>query len=366
MQVASLDDPGGLQTGLKGVGIPTFALGATRRGDYPVTITRLARWLRRNRIDVLHAHLFEASVVGLLAASAARVPLRVFTGHHSHEVPLHQRHALLALDRFMARCLADVIVAPSSEMRDTFVNVYGCPPEHVEVIEHGVDLRRFDPQRADRDATRSELGLTNKLVFGAISKHFWVKNLPALVRAFASVAEARPEAHLVILGLGDSASLSRLVQQLGLSTRVSILARRTDVPQMLSAFDVFIHPALAESFGFAVVEAMAMEKPVLATKVGIARDVIEDGVSGIEIFGTEADALREAMNRAIMWRDRWPTLGAEARRRALRFTPERWVESHERLYENRLGEHVTDARRSRPGTLRASGSPQARRRSRGQ
>src|SRR5438067_4067775 len=103
MQVASLRASGGLQRGLEEIGIPTFALAAERRVQYPSAVSQLAWWLRRNRIDVLHAHLFEASIVGLLAATAVRVPLGVFTGHHSHEVPLHHRRALLEVDRFVAR-----------------------------------------------------------------------------------------------------------------------------------------------------------------------------------------------------------------------------------------------------------------------
>jgi glycosyltransferase involved in cell wall biosynthesis len=336
MQVASLAAAGGLQEGLEEISIPTFALGVKRRAEYPQAVMELAWWLRRNRIDVLHAHLFEASIVGLLAARAANVRLGVFTGHHSHEVPLHGRRALLEVDRFVARQLANVIVAPSREMRDTFVDVYGANPDNVVVIEHGLDLTRFDPAQADREAVRTELGLTNKLVLGAISKHFWVKNLNALVRAFASIAAAREDAHLVVLGVGDSSSLAALVGELGVADRVSILGRRHDVPNVLAALDIFVHPALAESFGFAIIEAMAMERPVVATPVGIARDVIEDGVSGITITGTDPDSVRDAIIRAIAARERWPELGIEARRRVLGFTPERWVQGHERLYEERL------------------------------
>ena len=94
-----------------------------------------------------------------------------------------------------------------------------------------------------------------------------------------------------------------------------MLAPRNDVPDVLAAFDLFIHPALAESFGFAVVEAMAMERPVVATSVGIARDVIEDGVSGFTISGTDPDSIRAAIATALAQRDRWPQLGAEARKR---------------------------------------------------
>jgi glycosyltransferase involved in cell wall biosynthesis len=114
---------------------------------------------------------------------------------------------------------------------------------------------------------------------------------------------------------------------------VSVLAPRDDVPNVLAACDLFIHPALAESFGFAVVEAMAMRLPVVATPVGIAREVIEDGVSGFTISGTDPDSIYMAITAALASRDRWPDLGMEARRRALRFTPERWVSDHERLYE---------------------------------
>jgi glycosyltransferase involved in cell wall biosynthesis len=229
-------------------------------------------------------------------------------------------------------------------MGATFVNVYGCDPRTVEVIEHGLDCARFDPASADPQALRAELGLDGKLVLGAISKHFWVKNLESLVRAFATLAAGRTDVHLIVLGIGDSSKLAGLVKRLGLEKRVSVLAPRDDIPNVLAACDLFVHPALAESFGFAVVEAMAMRLPVVATPVGIARDVIEDGVSGFRIAGTEPDSIYKAISAALASRDRWPDLGTEARERALRFTPERWVSSHEWLYEECLrssGSHLS-------------------------
>jgi glycosyltransferase involved in cell wall biosynthesis len=337
MQVGSLDHAGGLQERLREARIPTFALGVESRWAYPLAVLWLAARLRRERIDVVHTHLFEASLVGLAAARLAGTKLAIFTGHHSHEVPLHQRRLLFEVDRFAARWLADVVISPSKEMRDTFVSRYGCRPDRVEVIEHGIDLSRFNPDAIDGADVRAELGLNGKLVFGAISKHFWVKNLDALVHAFSVVAERTANAHLVVVGIGDRGPLTTLVDTLGLSDRVSVLAPRPNIEDVLAAFDVFVHPALAESFGLAVVEAMAMRLPVVATPVGIAGDVIEDGVSGVRIAGTDVDSLVEAMDRAVEWRDRWPELGAEARRRALTFTPERWVNAHERLYERRLG-----------------------------
>jgi glycosyltransferase involved in cell wall biosynthesis len=336
MRVGALDAADGLQEGLTEFAISTFALGTTSRRSYPLATLRLARRLRRQKADVVHTHLFEASLVGLLAAKLARSRLAIFTGHHSHEVPLHQRRLLFEVDRFAARWLADVVIAPSEEMRDTFINVYGCRPDKVELIEHGVDLTGLDPDATDTNL-RSELGLDGKLVFGAISKHFWIKNLDALVEAFAVIRERNPDAHLVILGRGESSSVSATVDRLGLGDHVTILAPRLDVPRVLATFDVFVHAALAESFGLAIVEAMAMRRPVVATPVGIAGDIIEDGVSGFRVDGTDPAALVDAMGRALEARDRWAEIGAEARRRALTFTPERWVRAHENLYERRLG-----------------------------
>ena len=337
MEVGTLDRAGGLQERVREVGIPAFALDCEARRRWPLATLQLARRLRRERIDVLHTHLLEASLVGLFAAKLARTKLAIFTGHHSHEVPLHDKRVLFEVDRFAARRLADVVIAPSGEMRDTFVDLYGCRRDRVELIEHGIDLSGFDPDAASGAGLRAELGLDGKVVFGAISKHFWVKNLDALVRAFGAIAGRSPEAHLVVLGIGDREPLTELARSVGLADRVSVIAPRRDVPDTLAAFDVFVHPALAESFGLAVVEAMAMRRPVVATPVGIAGDVIEDGVSGVRVGGSDVDSLVEAMTRALEWRDRWTEMGEEARRRALTFTPERWVHAHERLYERRLG-----------------------------
>lgn len=336
MRVGSLSGAGGLQVGLGGMSIPTFALNAERRAQYPRALTQLAWLLRRQRIDVLHAHLFEASIVGLLAARLANVKLRVFTGHHSHEVPLYDWQLLFEVDRFVASRLANVVVAPSRQMADTFIDVYRCKASDVVVIEHGLDLDRFDPGKADARRVRRELGVEDKLVLGAISKPHWVKNIDALVRAFRDIARQRHDAHLVVLGVGNPPELRSTVQRLELEGCVTLLDRRDDVPDVLAAFDVFVHPAIAESFGFAIIEAMAMARPVVTTAVGVAPDVIEDGVSGIEIRGTDPESIRKAVGRALALRESWADLGAEARRRASRFTPERWVRAYEDLYASRL------------------------------
>lgn len=336
IHVGSLEPTGRLQDGLAKHGIPTLSLSATSRRDYPRAIVQLVRWLRRHEIDVVQLHLLEASFVGAVAARLARTRLVVFSGHHSHEVPLHHRRSLLQADRILARWLCDRVIAPSEQMKRTFIEVHGCRPERVQVIHHGLDLEQFDPERADGRRFRAEQGLDGQLVIGAVSRYFWVKNLEALLRAFAQL-EGEP--HLVIVGAaGDQTSLRALATQLGVADHVRILGLRRDMAHVLAACDVFVHPALAESFGFVILEAMAMARPVVATRVGIAEEAITDGVTGVLAEGNDPDAIRQAIDRMLTMRDRWPEMGVRARSRARDFTPDKWVRNHELSFEAWLAE----------------------------
>jgi glycosyltransferase involved in cell wall biosynthesis len=336
MHVATLEPPGRLHTGMAEHGIPTLSLESTRRSEYPRAAIRLARWLRGNRIDVLQLHLFEASIVGTMAAKLARTPVVVYSGHHSHEVPLHNRRALLEVDRAAAR-LADRVVAPSPQMRRTFIDVHRCTPDRVEFIPHGSDLARFDPGEHDGHAFRAEQGLEGKFVIGAVSRFYWVKNLPALITAFAQLAAGDPSYELVLVGgSGDTTELLAAARANGVDDRVRILTGRTDMPDVLAAFDMFVHPALAESFGYVIIEAMAMQLPVVSTRVGIAEEVITDGLSGVLIDGSDPESVRTAVERMLDLRGRWPEIGSEARQRALQFTPDKWVARHELGYEEWL------------------------------
>jgi glycosyltransferase involved in cell wall biosynthesis len=334
LTIGSLDREGPLQEGLREVGIPTFAIGADRRASYPKAVARIARLLRHERADVLQAHLFEACVVGLTSGRLARVPVNIFTAHHSHEIPLHDRRLLTLTDRLAAGPLSDAVIAPSTSMRDTLVRVHQVRPEKIVVIPPlGLDLTVFNPDRVSGDAFRARHDIDSKVVFGAVSRYFWVKNLGGLVRGFSKVIRDESEAKLVIVGPGDRAELQRLVDELGLTDDVLLLGPVKDVAGAYAALDVLVHPALAESFGQVIVEAMAMGKPVVSTSVGIAEEIIEDGVSGFAAQSPEPSALAEAMTAALRRRADWAAIGREARNRAMAFTAERWVAAHMDAYE---------------------------------
>jgi glycosyltransferase involved in cell wall biosynthesis len=322
------------------LGLRASSLGADRRRDYPRAIPALARRLRRERIDVVHTHLLDGSAVGLTAARIARTPVAIFTGHHSHEIPMHDRRSLTMLDRVCARWLSDATIAPSEQMRATLLAVHGVPPRKVVTIHHGFELDRFDPARVDRDSVRAELGLEDRLVIGSIGRFYWIKNQEAVLRAFAAVAPGVPDATLVMAGAGDSTAVKELSRELGIDGRLLIVPFRSDVPELLAAFDLFVHPALAESFGQVIVEAMAMSRPVVSTPVGIAPEVIDEGKTGFLASGASVEAISEALRTAFRARERWPEIGRSASARAREFPAAAMVRRYEELYTSLLEERA--------------------------
>lgn len=330
LRLASLGPAGALQEDGQRMGFRVLSFGASSRMQYPRTCVAVARYLRRERIDVIQAHLLDACVVGLAAARLARTPVKIFTAHHSHEVPLHSRQGLSVVDRLAAGRLADAVIAPSEQMKQTLVSHHRLPAGRVHVIHHGFDLEGLDPERVEGHAVSRELGLESKIVLTSIGRLYWIKNQENLVRAFAALD--LPETVLLLAGEGDRAALTELVRSLGLGERVRLLGNRPDVPELLAATDLYLHPAKAESFAMVILEAMAMGTPVVSTPVGIAPLVVEDGVTGFLATDSDPTALGDALQRALEQRERWPELGKEARARANGFPAKRMVRDHEALY----------------------------------
>jgi glycosyltransferase involved in cell wall biosynthesis len=332
LTVGCVGRSGALQEDMSALGVASFALGARSRAGFPGAVVKLAAILRRRRPQVVQTHLVDGTLVGLAAARLARTPVAVMTAHHSHELP-YQGPRLRLAERVCVGPLSDHIIAPSGSVAETLVGYAHASAAKIEVVHHGFDMTRLDPSRVDGARVRGELGLENALVFGAVGRLYWLKNQSALVEAFPAVVAAAPDAQLVIVGGGDAAPLVALASRLGISENVSVLSVRNDVPELLAAFDVFVHPAIAESFGMVIVEAMAMERPVVSTRVGIAPDVIESGVNGLLSAGSDRAMLERAMLEMLEIRPRWLDMGTAARGSVVGWTAERMAARYEELYE---------------------------------
>ena len=335
LTVGCLGPAGALQEEMASLGVSTFALGAADRSGYPRAAVGLARLLRRRRAQVLQTHLVDGSLVGLTAGRLARTPVTVMTAHHSHELPFHGRR-LLWPETLCAVALSHHIIAPSREVAQTLVRCTHVREDKIEIVHHGFDLARLDPTIVNGERVRRELGLDGAIVFGAIGRIYRLKNYLALIEAFAAALGPLPEARLVIAGPGDAGPLAARARSLGIGDRVVLTGPRDDVPELLAAFDAFVHPALAESFGMVIVEAMAMGLPVLSTPVGIAGEVIEPHRTGLLSAGSDAAALGRGLSELLELRTSWPQMGASARERVRGFTAQRMAGRYQQLYREWL------------------------------
>ncbi|MCG6922684.1 MAG: glycosyltransferase family 4 protein [Acidobacteria bacterium] len=196
---------------------------------------------------------------------------------------------------------AEAFVAMSRRIRDEIVGA-GVAPERVALIPHGVDTERFRPAVAgEREALRRALGLPGGLLAVFTGRLLRGKGLETLLVAFADVASARPDLHLVLVGSGEGQALSveedlkAEVRERGLGDRVTFTGRVDAVEGHLRAADLFVFPSVFEGLGISLVEAAACGLPAVASRTGGIVDVIEEGRSGVLVTPGEGDALARAL-----------------------------------------------------------------------
>lgn len=338
----TLSPAGVMHRELEARGVRCFALGCTRRRQFPLAALRLARIIRREKINIIHGHLFEANLVGMLASRLAMTSRGVFTGQHSHECALqrevNRKRYPLWLDSVSSRWLSHRAVAHSDKVWDVLVRREKVPPGKVVLIPNGFDLARFRPSHAARQRIRAELGLRPEdVVVASVGRLYWVKNHKMLIEVFANLAGRWPALRLVIAGEGnEEEALRRQVSERSLEGRVILTGNRPDIPDFLSAVDVYAHPSHAEAFCLAIAEAVAMGRPVVTTDVGGAADVVEDGVNGYVVPPGDAARFQEALTRLLQSPDGWRAMGDAGRRRIESYAIERVIRKYESLYESLL------------------------------
>jgi glycosyltransferase involved in cell wall biosynthesis len=333
--IGSIHPSGPLQARLTQMETPTFSLQTRGRKQYPQAIQRLAQLLRQKQA-VLHAHCFDPTLVGLLAARLARVPF-VFTRHHSdHNLRLNKRWHV-RVDGWCARH-ADRVIAVSEATRQVMQEAEGVPASRIEVVYNGMEPLAA-PAPARVEAVRSELGLAGERVCLMVARLHEEKGHRFLFEAIPAIqAAAGP---ITFLLAGDGPHREELVAQVarrGLQDGVRFLGRRSDVAELYSLADVVVLPSLAESFGFALLEAMSLGRPVVAAATGGMCEIVTDGENGRLVPQANSAALGEAVIRVLgdaAWAGR---LGAAGEVRARDFTFDAMIRGYERVYDGLPGQ----------------------------
>ncbi len=338
--IAVCPDPGQLPERLAEKGIRAEIIPFRKTYDLAAA-GRLARFIRRERIEVLHSHSMLTNILSRTAGRLARVPVSVSTEHLTMELARGGRGKSRAarlkaayyrrLDNFTSRW-NDTVIAVSGAVRDDLLE-QGMDPERVKVIENGIEIPPLNPAAGLQVREELEIG-EDVPVIGTVGRLSPQKDYPTLLRAAAEVSAACPEALFLILGEGDlRTDLENLAAELGIGERVKFLGYRNNVMEIVAAFDIFALSSLWEGLPLAVLEAMALARPVAATAVPGTVEALVEGETGYAVPLGGHSALAERIITLIRKPELARRMGEAGRRRAEdRFSRERMVDDHEALY----------------------------------
>jgi N-acetyl-alpha-D-glucosaminyl L-malate synthase BshA len=295
--VLCLDQVGAIGERLRGEGVPVVAFGRQPGLDLGVA-KRMAVEVRERQLEILHAHqytpFFYAALARVIAPGRVHV---MFTEHGRHYPDIVSWKRRLA-NRLVFTRLADEIHGVCQFSADSLARVDGFRPP-IDVIHNGIDLSRYSTMSKEQARQQLNLPLERRYVT-CIARFHPVKDHAMLLRAFARVAAAIPEANLLLAGDGPlRGALTAQAADLRIADRVRFLGVRDDVPQLLCASDVFTLTSISEAASLTLLEAMACRLPVVVTAVGGNPEIVEHNRHGYLVPRGDDAAAADAIVRLL-------------------------------------------------------------------
>ncbi len=342
--VTLADDGCDFVADLRANGWEAWGLSLIGRKNLPKAYREIKKIFVERKPDIVHVHLFEPSLIGLRAAKKLGIKT-VLTRHHSdalHKLPFSlKRKFYLSLENYISRN-SDHIIAPSRTVREYLVEHEGVPPEKVSIIPYGQTTERFDAVTPEKiESVRKELGMGEGLNLVNVSRLYHRKGHKDLLAAFAKLRyEDGIDATLYLVGDGDvpfETEVRELAKSLGIADSVKFLLWRDDALAVVAAADIVVHPSLEDALSSAVIEALMLEKPIVATDISGVRDSLDDGKYGKIVPPSDPDALRLAVLEVINSLNSARRTASEGRKFLLDYMDARRVgKEHESLYYNLL------------------------------
>jgi glycosyltransferase involved in cell wall biosynthesis len=307
---------------LRSRGVPLDAIPLRADVD-PIAFSRLVAYLVRARPRILHTHLVHADAYGLVAGTAARVPIRFSTKHGFNE--FREAPYFGVADRAVAS-LAHVHIAISRGLARYLEDVEGFDGESFEIVHYGID-----PNGEPAPYSPSPRLL-------CVGRLVPIKGHIVLLRAFADARRQQPELELDIAGRGPlEPALKALARELGVADAVHFLGHVNPIQNAIERAAMVVVPSMGEGFGMVALEAMERARPVIAAAVGGLGELVRDGETGLLVAPADPGPLRDAIVTLARDRDLAARLGEAGRRRALsRFQQTFCTERTELLYEGAL------------------------------
>jgi len=292
-------------------------------------VRSIQRAIRDEQVDVVSTHSGRDSLLAGTAAKLSRRRPRV----------VRTRHLALPISSRLSYSLFPHRIVTVSEFVRRDLIARGLPPEKIVAVHTGIDPAVFDPAPV-RGPLRQELGCPGDTPIVVTNAIFRIKKgHHILLEAIPFVLKKIPEALFVFTGNGPQrVNIEQRISTMGLSGKVVLTGLRQDIPEVLKSSDLFVLPTLQEALGTAIIEAMAMERPVIGSNVGGVGELIRDGVNGFLVEPRNPLTLAEAIVRVLGDRDLALSMGREGRRIVLQnFTVRHMCEKMYGLYVSLLG-----------------------------
>lgn len=264
---------------------------------------KLFKLIRKNKIDIVQTTLFWADFVGSIIGKLARVKLIIswetvtHTGKFYHSKMMRRNGYRLAFHLF------DVIIAVSNEVKSSLIQYNGLNNNKVRVIHYGVNLEEFKPLNHNiKQTKREEINLPrNSTSIAVVGRLELQKGHIILINAVEELIKKNRNLYAIFVGEGSyRKKIENQIREHEIEDNVKMLGIRTDVCQILNAVDIFCLPSIAgEGLSNAILEAMACGKPVVATDVGGAKEVVHNGLNGFLVPPNDEKSLKLALSKLI-------------------------------------------------------------------
>lgn len=293
-----------------------------------------ARLIKNENIDLIHSHDFYTNIFAAAAGSFAGVAVQIASKRETFGLRSRKQEAV---ENFIFNH-TDAIIANSLAVKE-MLGDRGIESEKVSVIYNSLDTARF--ANANANGIRTELHLPEDLPLITLVANLRhdVKNVPMLLRAAKTVSETMP-AHFVIAGEGPlETELKGQAAELGLAENVSFIGRSMKVPELLSASFAGVLTSDAEGFSNSIIEYLAAGKPVVATRVGGAAEVITEGETGFLVEANDSEKMAERLISLLRDSDKAARMGELGRNLVEdRFSRPKQIEALSELYRRKLSE----------------------------
>ena len=301
---------------------------------------KLRRLVAERQIDIVHAHDHKTDALTWALGKRARI-IPMSTAHGFSGSTVSERLYYAVEKRLLARFPR--VIAVSSPIKAELART-GSRPECITVVNNGIDHRFFTRDASARSSTRTRLGLSGEaIVLGSVGRLEIEKRFDLLIDAFAAFHARHSSAALVIAGEGQlRTSLERQINRLGLAHCCRLIGQHSDIIRLHSAFDIYVQASEREGTPNAVLEAMALETPIVATNVGGTTELVAHSVHGLIVPPHSTSALDAALETLV---SDWPAARIRAQAARARVEEElsfdRRMEKVEGIYEDLMAGRVT-------------------------